>query len=51
MVDGAGGFTVVIGGLDRPTSMEFIGTSAYVVTLAGEIWRIDGAGSPPFGKP
>jgi hypothetical protein len=36
-------------GLDRPTSLEFIGDTAYVVTLTGEIWRIDGVLCPPFG--
>ena len=29
-------------GLNQPTSLEFIGNTAYVVTLAGEIWKIDG---------
>ena len=33
--------TPVAGGLDRPTSLEFIRNSAYVVTLTGEIWTID----------
>ena len=37
-----GTFTVVIEGLDQPTSLEFIGKAAYVVTLGGEIWRIKG---------
>jgi hypothetical protein len=37
-----GTFTVILGGLDRPTSFEFIGKTAYVVTLTGEIWKIDG---------
>ncbi|MGZ8567295.1 MAG: ScyD/ScyE family protein [Actinomycetota bacterium] len=40
-VDGHGGFTVVVEGLNQPTSLEFIGKSAYVVTLDGEIWKID----------
>ena len=31
-------------GLDRPTSLELVGEAAYVLTLAGEIWRIDCAG-------
>ena len=31
----------VVGGLDRPTSVEIIKNTAYVVTLAGEIWKID----------
>ena len=37
-----GTFTVVIDGLNQPTSLEFIGKTAYVVTLGGEIWKIKG---------
>jgi hypothetical protein len=37
-----GTFTPIIEGLDRPTSLEFIGNTAYVVTLDGEIWKIVG---------
>jgi hypothetical protein len=48
-VNGDGTFTVITDGLDRPTSLELIGTTAYVVTLTGEIWRIDGVSGPPFG--
>jgi hypothetical protein len=48
-VDRGGAFTVVTGGLDRPTSLEFIGNTAYVVTLTGEIWRIEGVSGPPHG--
>jgi hypothetical protein len=33
-------FGVVVGGLNQPTSLEFIGDNAYVVTLGGEVWRI-----------
>ena len=40
-VDGQGGFTVVEEPLNQPTSLEFIGRTAYVVTLGGEIWKID----------
>jgi hypothetical protein len=42
-----GTFTVITDGLDRPTSLEFIGDTAYVVTLTGEIWMIDGVSGPP----
>jgi hypothetical protein len=42
-------FTVVTAPLDRPTSLEFIGNTAYVVTLPGDIWRIDGVSCPPYG--
>jgi hypothetical protein len=48
-VNGNGSFTVITGGLDRPTSLEFIGNTAYVVTLTGEIWKIDGVSGPPYG--
>src|SRR5882724_11608394 len=41
-VNADGTFTVIMDGLDRPTSLEFIGNTAYVVTLTGEIWKIDG---------
>jgi hypothetical protein len=36
-----GTFTFIMDGLDQPTSLEFIRNTAYVVTLTGEIWRID----------
>jgi len=48
-VNGDGTFTVITDGLDRPTSLEFIQDTAYVVTLTGEIWRIDGVSCPPYG--
>lgn len=35
-----GSMRPVATGLDRPTSLELIGGSAYVTTLDGEIWRI-----------
>ncbi len=48
-VKGDGTFTTVVSGLDQPVSMQFIGNTAYVVTLTGEIWKIDNVGTPPFG--
>ena len=48
-VNGDGTLTTVVGGLDRPTSVEIIKNTAYVVTLTGEIWRIDGVSCPPYG--
>jgi hypothetical protein len=50
-VDGEGTFTVVADGLDRPTSLEIINNTAYVVTIGGEIWTIDNISGPPFGRP
>jgi hypothetical protein len=36
-----GSFAVVTEGLDRPTSLEIVGRTAYVVTLDGEVWAIE----------
>ncbi|MFS0703352.1 ScyD/ScyE family protein [Cellulomonas sp. 179-A 9B4 NHS] len=36
-----GGFAVVAEGLDRPTSLEVVRGTAYVVTLDGEVWTVD----------
>ena len=44
-----GTFTVLTEGLDRPTSLEVTGNTAYVVTFDGEIWKIDGVSGPPYG--
>lgn len=48
-VDGNGGFSVVVGGLDRPTSLEIIGNTAYIATLTGQIWEVDDIAAPPYG--
>jgi hypothetical protein len=45
-VDEDGSFSVLANGLNQPTSLEFIGSTAYVVTYGGEIWRIDGVPGP-----
>ena len=45
-----GTFSVITAGLNQPTSLEFIGNTAYVVTLTGEIWKIDNVSPPPFGR-
>jgi len=50
-VNANGTFTVVLEPLNQPTSLDFIGNTAYVVNLAGEIWKIDNVGTPPFGMP
>jgi sugar lactone lactonase YvrE len=36
-----GTVTAIASGLNQPTSLEFIGRTAYVVSLAGQIWKID----------
>ena len=48
-VNADGTFTVVVDGLNQPTSLEFIGNTAYVVTLTGEVWKIDDVSGPPHG--
>ncbi len=45
-----GSFASVVEGLDRPTSLEFIGNTAFVITLTGKVIRIENVGRPPFGK-
>jgi len=49
-VNANGTFTTIADELDQPTSLELIGTTAYVVTLGGEIWKIDNVSGPPYGK-
>jgi hypothetical protein len=44
-----GSLTTVVGGLDRPTSVEIIDNTAYVITLGGEVWRVNNIAGPPFG--
>jgi hypothetical protein len=49
-VNGDGSLGVIADGLNLPSSLEIIGNTAYVVTLTGEVWAIEGIASPPFGK-
>jgi hypothetical protein len=44
-----GTFTLLVDRLNQPTSLEFIKNTAYVVTLAGEIWKIEDVSDPPYG--
>ena len=48
-VNNDGSFTVIKDGIDRPTSLKFIGNTAYVVTLAGEVWKFDNVGGKSSG--
>ncbi len=48
-VNADGTFSVIADKLDRPTSLEIIGNTAYIVTLGGEIWTIDNIDCPPSG--
>jgi len=45
-----GTFTVLVRHLNQPTSMEFIGNTAYVFGLAGEILKIENVSCPPYGR-
>src|SRR5687767_260636 len=45
-----GTFAIILDGLNQPTSLEFIGNTAYVVTITGEVWKIDNASAPPKKK-
>ncbi|MCC6831341.1 MAG: ScyD/ScyE family protein [Thermoleophilia bacterium] len=42
LADRRGGLVPVVEGLDRPTSVELSGGTAFVVTLTGKVLRIDG---------
>jgi sugar lactone lactonase YvrE len=46
-VDPDGTFTTIVRRLNQPTSLEFIGNTAYVTTLAGEVWEIPNIQPPP----
>jgi hypothetical protein len=48
-VNSDGTFTEILDGLNQPTSVEIIKNTAYVVTLSGEIWKIDNISAPPYG--
>ena len=45
-----GTFTLIVEGLNQPTSVEIIKNTAYIVTLAGEVWKIENISRPPYGK-
>jgi hypothetical protein len=49
-VNGDGSLTEVASGLNLPTSVEFIGNDAFVISLAGDIWVIRDVSRPPFGR-
>jgi len=40
-VNADGTFTILKEGLNQPTSLEIMGTTAYVVGLAGEVWTLE----------
>ena len=48
-VNADGTLSVIADELDRPTSFEIIGNTAYIVTLGGEVWTVDNIADPPYG--
>ena len=44
-----GTFSTIVENLNLPTSVEVIGTTAYVITLTGEVWKIGDVAGPPYG--
>jgi hypothetical protein len=48
-VNDDGTFTELVDGLNQPTSLEFIGNNAFIISLNGDVWKIEGVSSPPFG--
>lgn len=45
-----GTFETITNGLNQPTSLEFIGNTAYVVSLTGEVYKIENVSEPPYGN-
>ena len=43
-----GTMTPVVSALDLPTSLEFVRDTALVVTLNGEVWRVDNVSGSPW---
>ena len=43
-----GTFTLLVEGLNQPTSVEIIKNTGYVVTLTGEVWKIENVSPPPY---
>jgi hypothetical protein len=41
---------VLLSEADTTVSLDFIGKTAFVITLTGKVIRIDNAGEPPFGQ-
>jgi hypothetical protein len=40
LVNRSGSFSVLVDELDLPTSLDFVGNTAFVTTLNGEVWKI-----------
>jgi len=40
-------FTILVDKLDRPTSVNFVCNTAYILTLTGEVWEVEDVGELP----
>ena len=49
-VNGDGSLRLIEDKINLPNSIEIIGNDAYVVTLTGDIWRINDIASAPFSR-
>jgi sugar lactone lactonase YvrE len=49
-VNADGTFTTIVDRLNQPTSLEFIGDTACIVTLGGEVWVVENVSGPPYGS-
>ena len=49
-VNADGTFSVIADEIDRPTSLEIIGNTAYIVTFTGEVLTVDNIAGPPYGR-
>ncbi len=49
-VNDDGSLRLIADGINLPNSLEIIRNDAYVVTLAGDIWRIEDIAIPAFGN-
>jgi sugar lactone lactonase YvrE len=45
---GNGRLDEVVDGLNLQTSLEIIGADAFIVSLTGEVWKLEGVIDPPF---
>ncbi|MBC2838612.1 ScyD/ScyE family protein [Robiginitalea sp. SC105] len=45
-----GTFSTVVTPINLPTSLEIIDNTAYIVNLAGEVWKVENISGPPFGS-
>jgi hypothetical protein len=45
-----GTFSMVVDGLDRPTSVEIVNNTAYILTLTGTVMKVENITTQPYGN-